>query len=344
MNEALFQSLRAWRLEQARAQKVSAYVVLPDRVLRAIAMQLPVTLEALSHLNGIGLRKFEQYGQAVIELVRNTRSDEREKLLKAQHAMNAKLNLIGQPICTPSQTNQRKERVTMYIDPKSQIAKVPAMRVRDFLHRTRDAYWTCETVANRLKLSDARAQALVSELLRLGYIERSDVADGKHYHITLTGSTFALASAARPLTRKTAERKLDEFLDRVRAVNASQSFAFRIRRVLVFGSYLTDQERLNDIDIAIDMVPREDGPEKHKAANQARIRAAEQAGRQFSSFQDECMWPTKEVYLFLKSRSKAISLHPIWDAVLEQTESRVVYQEEPDAQQPRASTTKGEHD
>jgi hypothetical protein len=28
-----------------------------------------VTLEALSHLKGIGLRKLEQYGQAVIELV-----------------------------------------------------------------------------------------------------------------------------------------------------------------------------------------------------------------------------------------------------------------------------------
>lgn len=70
VQSALFQSLRAWRLEQARAQKVPAYVVLSDRVLGAIATQLPVTLEALSHLKGIGPRKLEQYGQAVIELVR----------------------------------------------------------------------------------------------------------------------------------------------------------------------------------------------------------------------------------------------------------------------------------
>ena len=258
--------------------------------------------------------------------------------------MNAKLNLIGQPVCTPSQTNQRKERVTMYIDPKSQIAKVPAMRVRDFLHRTRDAYWTCETVANRLKLSDARAQALVSELLRLGYIETSDIWEGKHYHITLAGSTFALASAARPLTRQTAERKLDEFLDRVRAVNAGTTFAFRVRRALVFGSYLTDQERIDDIDIAIELAPRENDPEKRKAANEARIRAAHKAGRHFSNVINECMWPTEEVYLFLKSRSSAILLYYMDHEILQQTKTRVIYPEKKGAKRPRASTAKGARD
>jgi superfamily II DNA helicase RecQ len=70
MNEAVFQSLRAWRTEQARAQNVAAFVILHDSVLSAIATQLPVTLEALSLLKGVGPHKLEQYGQAVIELVR----------------------------------------------------------------------------------------------------------------------------------------------------------------------------------------------------------------------------------------------------------------------------------
>ena len=70
MNETVFQSLRTWRSEQARAQNVAAFVILHDSVLSAIATQLPVTLEALSLLKGIGPRKLELYGQAVIELVR----------------------------------------------------------------------------------------------------------------------------------------------------------------------------------------------------------------------------------------------------------------------------------
>ncbi|MFQ6102483.1 MAG: HRDC domain-containing protein, partial [Anaerolineae bacterium] len=70
VDEALFQTLRAWRLEQAREQEVPPYVIFHDSHLRAIAAHQPVTLEALSELKGVGPRKLEQYGNEVIELVR----------------------------------------------------------------------------------------------------------------------------------------------------------------------------------------------------------------------------------------------------------------------------------
>jgi ATP-dependent DNA helicase RecQ len=69
VDEALFQTLRAWRLEQAREQQVPPYVIFHDSHLRAIAAHRPVTLEALSELKGIGPSKLEKYGAAVIELV-----------------------------------------------------------------------------------------------------------------------------------------------------------------------------------------------------------------------------------------------------------------------------------
>jgi superfamily II DNA helicase RecQ len=70
VDDALFQALRTWRLEQARAQEVPPYVIFHDSHLRAIAAHRPATLEALSKLKGVGPRKLEQYGDAVIELVR----------------------------------------------------------------------------------------------------------------------------------------------------------------------------------------------------------------------------------------------------------------------------------
>ncbi len=69
VDEALFQKLRAWRLEQARAQKVAPYVIFHDSHLRAIAAHRPVTLEALAELKGVGPRKLERYGAELIELV-----------------------------------------------------------------------------------------------------------------------------------------------------------------------------------------------------------------------------------------------------------------------------------
>ena len=69
VDEGLFQILRAWRLEQARAQKVSPFIVFYDSHLRAIVAQLPDTLEALARVKGIGPRKLEKYGEEVIRLV-----------------------------------------------------------------------------------------------------------------------------------------------------------------------------------------------------------------------------------------------------------------------------------
>jgi superfamily II DNA helicase RecQ len=68
-DDDLFQALRAWRLEQASARGVPAYVVFHDSHLRAIAAHKPAKLEALATLKGVGQRKLAQYGAAVIELV-----------------------------------------------------------------------------------------------------------------------------------------------------------------------------------------------------------------------------------------------------------------------------------
>jgi predicted nucleotidyltransferase len=217
----------------------------------------------------------------------------------------------------------------MYLDPKSQITGIPAVQVRDFLKQNRDYEWTQNRLALSLNLSIENAGALVSELLQLGYIEATNVMSGQQYYQkTLAGTTFSLASASQPLTRRTAQKKLVEFIGRVQAVNVNEDFVYRVRRVLVFGSYLTERERINDIDVAIELVPRYNDPDKRMAAMQARIHQAYKAGRQFSSFVDELVWPEKEVLLFLKSRSRAISLHTTDDLILKQVPSEVVFQDE----------------
>jgi superfamily II DNA helicase RecQ len=70
VDETLFQRLREWRLQRARAQKVSPYIVLHDSHLRAIAAHKPVTPESLDKLPGIGPKRLERYGDELIALVR----------------------------------------------------------------------------------------------------------------------------------------------------------------------------------------------------------------------------------------------------------------------------------
>jgi superfamily II DNA helicase RecQ len=69
VDESLFQKLRTWRLEQARAQDTPPFIIFHDSHLRIIAAHRPVTLEALAELRGVGPVKLERYGEVVIELV-----------------------------------------------------------------------------------------------------------------------------------------------------------------------------------------------------------------------------------------------------------------------------------
>ena len=73
-DEALFDRLKAWRLETAReagedGKPLPAYVVFTDATLELIAEHKPTTIAALGRVNGVGPAKIERYGADVLHLV-----------------------------------------------------------------------------------------------------------------------------------------------------------------------------------------------------------------------------------------------------------------------------------
>ena len=67
--EQLFQALRAWRLERARTDGLSPYIVAYDRTLRLIARERPRDLEALGAISGVGAAKALKYGPDILEVL-----------------------------------------------------------------------------------------------------------------------------------------------------------------------------------------------------------------------------------------------------------------------------------
>ena len=65
----LFERLKTWRGAEARSQSVPAYVVLHDSTLAEIARSRPAGLDALGGIGGIGAKKLERYGQALLGLI-----------------------------------------------------------------------------------------------------------------------------------------------------------------------------------------------------------------------------------------------------------------------------------
>ena len=66
--DPLLQALREWRLAIAREHGVPAYVVFHDSTLQAIAAARPRTLEDLRGIPGIGAKKLDRYGEALLAI------------------------------------------------------------------------------------------------------------------------------------------------------------------------------------------------------------------------------------------------------------------------------------
>ena len=64
-----FLALRAWRAAVAKDHGVPAYVIFHDATLREIARARPDTLDELARIQGVGARKLEAYGEAILEQV-----------------------------------------------------------------------------------------------------------------------------------------------------------------------------------------------------------------------------------------------------------------------------------
>jgi superfamily II DNA helicase RecQ len=66
----LFERLRTWRLETAQQTGQKAFYVFPDATLQRIAAAQPQTLEDLQAVKGVGPKKLQQYGDAVLDVTR----------------------------------------------------------------------------------------------------------------------------------------------------------------------------------------------------------------------------------------------------------------------------------
>jgi ATP-dependent DNA helicase RecQ len=64
-----FAALKAWRFDVAKAHNLPAYVIFHDATLAVIAQNAPQSLDDLQGISGIGARKLEAYGEAVLAVV-----------------------------------------------------------------------------------------------------------------------------------------------------------------------------------------------------------------------------------------------------------------------------------
>lgn len=65
----IFEALRKWRLETAKALGKAPYLIFTDRTLAAIAQRKPETLDDMAAIPGVGRAKLERYADEILEVL-----------------------------------------------------------------------------------------------------------------------------------------------------------------------------------------------------------------------------------------------------------------------------------
>ena len=68
-DQSLFETLRNWRLETAKAKGVPPYVIFHDRTLAAIAAERPASGDELRNISGVGEKKAGRYADDIARIV-----------------------------------------------------------------------------------------------------------------------------------------------------------------------------------------------------------------------------------------------------------------------------------
>ncbi|WP_416191629.1 DNA helicase RecQ [Neisseria sp. CCUG12390] len=66
--ERIWQALRKWRIEKAKAAEVPAYVICGDKTLRDVVEKLPQNLAGLHEIYGLGEAKINSFGLEILEV------------------------------------------------------------------------------------------------------------------------------------------------------------------------------------------------------------------------------------------------------------------------------------
>ena len=139
---------------------------------------------------------------------------------------------------------------------------IPTLLLRRALRANQHGNHTTSGFAQLLKLEPTLARSVLAKLSDAGLLTE-DARSGA-WENTLQGNAFANATAAKKITRATAQKALAELLSRASAINLDPKFAYIVKRISVFGSYLTNATQVSDVDVFIELRKRFEDPKRQR--------------------------------------------------------------------------------
>jgi hypothetical protein len=185
------------------------------------------------------------------------------------------------------------------------IAGYPALTIRALL-RSSHQFIDTDSVVELLGVEPDAALQLLRELTVLGLLVENPQRN--EFKISDDGYQLRHARATAPLKRRTADRLVDELEHRIAQVNGADALAYRVSKLLIFGSYVRGDDPVGELNVAVVLRPRRSEPHEHEALCEARIASA---ARHFPNFIDRLAYPETEVLRILRGRSQGMHLYDL---------------------------------
>jgi len=179
-------------------------------------------------------------------------------------------------------------------------------------------------ISEQFDLNKEKTKELIDVLLSEGYIEAAK-KKGK-YQLTIKGQALCVARYTNPLNKEKADKLFKEFMERVEEINSNEFYLYRVSKIVLFGSYIDPEKTdYSDIDIAFELSRKAKSHEEFMEMDEQRIKEAELAGKSFPSFFDQIGYTERVVLLKMKNKCRYISLHRMYDGILNITKTKQVY-------------------
>ena len=149
----LYAQLRAWRTEKADELGIPLYAVVPNKPLKAIAQEKPVTLSELRAIVGMGGKRVKAYGAEILDIVLRFMGE------------NPETSDLGEMPEEPEKKEKRQKGET-YLVTKSMF----------------DNGMSVEAIAKERGLAIATIHGHLAHLVRQGALEASQVVEKEKYN------------------------------------------------------------------------------------------------------------------------------------------------------------------
>jgi predicted nucleotidyltransferase len=151
---------------------------------------------------------------------------------------------------------------------------------------------------------------IISEKTRGVFVRNGDCLETS-YTITDKGRELCRARCVKRMNKAQADKLFNGILERIKEVNDNPYYLYKVKDIVLFGSYITDKEDFGDIDIAFDLQFKRRVFKTKNGLNSELVANINRANENnFFHSLYKLSFAEKEVEKFLKNRKAQIHITP----------------------------------